>query len=283
MTNYIICIPSYKRAETCRDKTLKMLKENNIEKEKINVFVANKTEYKIYREILEKESYGSLIIGKKGLVEQREFIQKYYAKGKEILFLDDDVESVDLTLSEEFKGRSLDSFVKCAFEICRGEKANIWGVYPVFNPFFREPTIEITTSLKYIVGAFYGIINEKNNKDLVLSITKKLNGQKEDVERTIKYFIKDGKVVRFNRIGFKTKYYGKSGGLGTFEARLKPMLEASKKLKKRYPDLGEISTKKTGMTEFKLRNLKEVPERYRKVKTHKKRSSSKVHNKTQRK
>ena len=42
----------------------------------------------------------------------------------------------------------------------------------------------------------------------------------------IKYFVQDGLVVRFNRIGIMIKYYGKSGGLGTFQERLKPMLEA---------------------------------------------------------
>lgn len=257
--SYIICIPSYKRAETCRDKTLTMLQHNNIDKKYIHVFVANKTEFNTYNSLLHKNTYNKIIIGKKGLVQQREYIQKYYPRNANLLFLDDDVESVDLTLSQLFKGLSLHSFIKKAFEICKKENAHIWGVYPVFNPFFRKPKPEITTSLKYIVGAFYGIINQQYPRSLSLSLTKKFNGQKEDVERSIKYFIQDGKVIRFNRIGFITKYYGKSGGLGTFEARLKPMLQASKSLKHNFPEFGEIYTKKTGMTEFKLRNLKDVP------------------------
>lgn len=279
---YVICIPSYKRAETCRDKTLNMLKENKIERKLINVFVANKSEYEIYKKILNKNTYNKLIIGKKGLVQQREFIQKHYPKNKNILFLDDDVSSVDLSLSTKFKNLTLNNFIKKAFEICIKEGAHIWGVYPVFNPFFRKPKPEITTSLKYIVGAFYGIINQPGNSKLSLSLTKKFNGQKEDVERTIKYFIQDGKVVRFNRIGFTTKYYGKSGGLGTFESRLKPMLEASKLLKSKYPEFGEITTKKTGMTEFKLRNLKEVPKKTRKQ-TRKQTNRVKKHNNTRKK
>ena len=108
--------------------------------------------------------------------------------------------------------------------------------------------------MNYIVGAFYGIINRPKLKALQLTLTKE-NGQKEDVERTIKYFIEDGIVIRFNRVGFVTKYYGKEGGLGTFEARLKPMLEASQKLKKEFPEYGEISTKKNGMTEFRLKKI----------------------------
>jgi hypothetical protein len=45
MTDYIVCIPSYKRAELCNEKTLNMLKENNIPAKKIYVYVANQEEY----------------------------------------------------------------------------------------------------------------------------------------------------------------------------------------------------------------------------------------------
>jgi hypothetical protein len=144
----------------------------------------------------------------------------------------------------------------------------IWGVYPVFNPFFRKPREEISSCLNYIVGAFYGIINRPENKKIVLSLTKE-NGQKEDVERTIRYFKEDGIVVRFNKIGFVTKYYGKTGGLGTFEERLKPMLEASQRLKKEFPEYGDISTKKNGMTEFRLKKIKSDKEKEVKTKKRK--------------
>ena len=113
----------------------------------------------------------------------------------------------------------------------------------------------MTTCLNYIVGAFYGIINRPEMKSLDLTITKS-NGQKEDVERTLKYFLADGKVIRFNKIGFETKYYGKEGGLGRFEDRLKPMKEASEKLEKKYGKYGSIKTRENGMTEFVLRKIK---------------------------
>ena len=246
--DYVICIPSYKRATLCNDKTLSTLMEHKIPKTKIYVFVANQKEYADYEKVIEHK----LIVGKKGLVQQREFISNYFKTGQRIVFFDDDVEKIDLSLSPLFKNKSLDYFLKYAFKECNKRQSFIWGVYPVFNPFFREPRPEITDNLNYIVGAFYGIINRPDLKELKLVITKK-NGQKEDVERTLKYFIYDGIVLRFNKIGFVTKYYGKQGGLGTFDARLKPMLIASQKLQKKYPQYGTIVTRKTGMTEFKLR------------------------------
>jgi len=254
MTDYVVCIPSYKRAELCNEKTLTMLKDNNIPAKKVFVYVANKEEYDEYIKILDKSKYNKLVVGIKGLVPQRQFIMEQFPEGKHIVFFDDDVSKIDLTMSTITKGKSLDSFFKHAFKECHTHKSYIWGVYPVFNPFFRKGRPELTTALNYIVGAFYGIINRPKLKDIELTITKE-NGQKEDVERTLKYFVHDGIVLRFNRVGFMTKYYGKSGGLGTFEARLKPMLEASKKLLAKYPGYGAISTKKHGMTEFRLKKI----------------------------
>jgi hypothetical protein len=254
MTDYVVCIPSYKRPELCNEKTLQTLKDNNIPAKKIFVYVANKEECDEYVKILDKTKYNKLVVGIKGLVPQRQFIMEQFPEGKHIVFFDDDVSKIDLTMSTITKGKTLDFFFKNAFRECHKNKSFIWGVYPVYNPFFRKGRTEMTTCLTYIVGAFYGIINRPNLKDIKLTITKE-NGQKEDVERTLKYFVNDDIVLRFNRVGFMTKYYGKSGGLGTFEERLKPMLEASKKLKAQYGEYGEISTKKHGMTEFRLKKI----------------------------
>ena len=254
MTDYIICIPSYKRAVVCKERTLTALNKNNIDPKKIYVYVANKEDYELYKNTLDSKTYNKLVIGKKGLVPQRQFITNQWPANKHIVFLDDDVESIDLSLSSEFKKHNLDYFIKYAFSECVKYKSYIWGVYAVFNPFFRKARKEMTTDLNYIVGAFYGIINRPALKAIQLTITKE-NGQKEDVERTLKYFLHDGIVLRFNKIGFVTKYYGKEGGLGRFEDRIKPMLEASKKLKTKYGAYGEIKMRGNGMAEFVLKKV----------------------------
>jgi hypothetical protein len=256
--NYVICIPSYKRAEVCKDKTLATLHKHKIDPKKIYVYVANKEDFDLYDKTLDKTTYNKLVIGKKGLVPQRQFIMNQWPQGKHIVFFDDDVQSIDLSLSPRFKGHNLDYFIKEAFAESEKHKSYIWGVYAVFNPFFRGARKEMTTDLNYIVGAFYGIINRPSLKAIQLTITKE-NGQKEDVERTIKYFVNDGIVLRFNKIGFETKYYGKEGGLGRFEDRIKPMMDASKKLKSKYPDYGNIKVRENGMAEFVLRK---IPSKY---------------------
>ena len=254
-SNYVICIPSYKRAMLCNQKTLTTLHKNKISPEHIYVYVANREEYSEYNKLLNTSYYNKIVIGKIGLVAQRQFISEQWAEGQNIVFFDDDVAEIDLNMSALYKNKNLDYFFRDAFKKCEEYTSYIWGVYPVFNPFFRNGRGEISTCLNYIVGAFYGIINRPKLKDIKLTITA-TNGQKEDVERTIRYFIHDGIVLRFNKIGFITKYYGKEGGLGTFADRLAPMLEASQKLLEKYPDYGTISTKKNGMTEFKLKKIK---------------------------
>jgi len=252
---YIVCVPSYKRSKVCNTKTLQTLKDNGIPRNKIYVYVANDEEYEIYENELDRDLYNKLYVGIKGLVPVRQFIMDQWGPGKHIVFLDDDISNIDLSLSPRFKSHSLDFFFRTAFQECQRNKSYIWGVYPVFNPFFRKDRAELSTDLTYIVGAFYGIINRPSLKDIQLTITKE-NGQKEDVERTIKYFIKDGIVLRFNKVGFNTIYYGKEGGLGTFEERLKPMKIACELLARKYPEYGTIKVRKNGMTEFAVRKIK---------------------------
>jgi hypothetical protein len=231
-----------------------MLQKERIPASKIYVYVASEVEKKEYEAALDSGRYGHLVIGKPGVVAQRHFITQQWGEGKHLVLLDDDVESVDLSLSGLFRNQGLDAFFRAAFTECEKRGSYMWGVYPVLNPFFRKGRPEISYGLNYIIAAFHGIINRPRLKSLVLKTSQKIP-YKEDVERTILYFKEDGILVRFNRIGFKTKYYGTEGGLGTFEARIGPSKEASKLLQGAYGEYGELKERGNGMTEFKLKRL----------------------------
>jgi hypothetical protein len=255
MTNeYVICIPSYKRPDGCNNKTLTTLSENGISSKLIYVYVANKEEYDIYEQHLDKNKYNKLVVGKIGIGPQRQFIVSDWPVNTHIVSLDDDIEKIDLSLSPLFKKHSLDYFIKYAFNECIKQHSFIWGVYAVYNPFFRKPRPELSTGLNFIVGCFYGFINRPNLKSVMLKVTNK-TGEKDDVERSILYFINDGIILRFNKIGFVTKYYGTTGGLGVFSKRLITMKEAGENLYKKYSNYGHIKVRKNGMTEFVLKKL----------------------------
>lgn len=233
-----------------REQTLAMLKENKIPSKLVYIFVANKEEEALYKDAIPKELYNKMIVGVIGLVPQRQFITDYFKAGQNIVSIDDDIKNINLTYSQ-FKDKSLDYFFKYAFDICKKEDAYIWGIYPVDNPyFFIKKKEEYTTNLSFIIGACYGYINRPNNNKIISQDRKA--GNKEDVERSILYFIEDQKVVRFNKVSITTKYYNNTGGLGNLEDRLKPMKIEAEKLKQKYPEYGYIFTRPNGMTEFKL-------------------------------
>ncbi len=240
--SYIIAIPSYKRSIQLQNKTLTTLYNCNIPKQLINIFVIEE-EYQEYLDTLNKDYYNKLIVGNLGLVQQREFIQNYYPIGSKIISLDDDIEDVDLSLTTY---KCLDEFFEDAFATCEKEKAFIWSVYPVFNKFFREKRPELSTCLTFLIGAFYGYIN-RNDTDLKLTLTRE--GNKEDVERSILYWLKDNKTLRFNKIGFKTKYYG-VGGLGGLKERLDTMKKGSILINEKYPLYTRIKIRKNGLYEI---------------------------------
>ena len=87
---YIIAIPSYKRAETLRDKTLATLKEHGIPANRIHVFVATPEEKERYGATLEAGTYGQLIVAIPGMAAVRNFITGYYPVGQRIVNIDDD-------------------------------------------------------------------------------------------------------------------------------------------------------------------------------------------------
>lgn len=235
---YYIAIPSYDRAETLLKKTLNTLKD--IPSNRIYIFVANESQYNIYKEVI--KGY-KIIIGKLGITNQRKFIKNYFKEGQCIVSMDDDVEEVNKLNGDKLnKIHHLDDFFKEAFQRIKREKLFIWGIYPVRNPFFMKN--KVTTQLKFIIGTLYGFI-VRHDKDL-----EPICKEKEDYELSILYYLKDGGVLRYNNITIKTKFKAK-GGLGLIENRYKANKEAALYLSKKYPQFVSVFKRKD-MFEIRL-------------------------------
>jgi hypothetical protein len=242
---YIIAIPTYRRATVCRDKTLATLQRNGIPKELIFVFVVE-DEYDLYKDTLNPETYGKLVVGYKGLITQREYIESFFQDGQLIVSMDDDIEHIDLTMMGN-PNPTLNEFIHIAFRDCMDKGSYIWGVYPVYNPFFRKTTKPLITHRSFIIGSMYGYINREDNIRVCLTTNK------DDVERSIRYFEKDGIVLRYNKVGVKTRMYAK-GGLGLLSERKACMEADALALNKTYPDITRVKIRKNGIYEVVLKS-----------------------------
>jgi hypothetical protein len=249
---YEIAIPSYKRAETLRDKTLTILKAYKIPTDKITVFVADKEQEHLYRSTLVPGTYGKLVVGIRGMGAIRNFISEYYPVGTRIVNIDDDIKGFleydEAKPRKEKPLRNLMAVIKCGFDACEKAKARLWGVYPVANGFFMKP--KISTDLRYIIGSFWGCINAGKEVHITLD-------DKEDYQRSILYYKADGAVVRLNMIAPISSYYKEPGGMQ--EERTKKRVEESARwIVKTYPEFAVLNpSKKSGYMEVKLKDMRD--------------------------
>lgn len=267
MKDWIIAIPSYNRANTLIEKTLKVLQDYKIPASKIYVFVANKDQEKLYRETIPKNAVKDIIVGVKGLAEVRNFIFRYFPKDTPIVEMDDDIRGfIEYDEKEKRHERPLKDLVgviERGFEECKKVGARLWGVYPSANGFFMKPTV--STDLKFIIGSFWGCFNP--GKEIQLPF----GGEKEDYQRTLLFWEKDGVVVRLNFISPKTAYYSEPGGMQEGDRKGKQEVAVDKILKK-WPEYVKMNPRrKSGFPEIRLVKPKEEKklEKVKKTKTRK--------------
>ena len=242
--DYVICIPSYNRVECLKNKTLNMLEENNIDKNKIYIYVVLDE----YLDYLKAFPEYRVIMGEKGLLKQRDFIYKHQVN-KNIVMIDDDVEKL---IEKDNNEIDLDGVIKLGFSECDKNNTKIWGIYPVPNAFFMKNTI--TSDLKFIVGSFFGIVNDTGNSFMMWN-----EDQCEDFARTLHHYNIYNSVVRINWISSKTNYYKEKGGLQdlyTKQERIDNEAIFFKKLADKYPNFCRLDKKKNGHSILRLHHYK---------------------------
>lgn len=233
-----IAIPSYKRPQVLINKTLPLLRSYGILDDEIDIFVADEEQYAIYSELVGNIN---IVIGEVGIDTIRMFMSKYYDEGDEIVYFDDDIEKIEKLVIIDGKNKlepidDLRLLVKEGFRLCKEKGFKNWGIYPTRNAFFMKD--KISTDLKYVIGALTGVINDRECEKRIVS-------HGEDYERTIKYYLKYGGVIRFNNITIKTKYFAKGGICASMnDEREKYIDEQLYILQKEYPDMMTLSNKK---------------------------------------
>ena len=245
MGDFVVAIPSYDRPKELNKKTLTMLEDNNISKNIITVFVASAEQKKIYEEEIGTDY--KIVIGVKGMANIRNFMTNYYPSGKKILFIDDDISRIVKGESSGMKittVTNLKSLASNGFNLCKKHGYALWGLHPSSNPRSLKSDKLVTNNLKYIIGALYGVINDKSLK---VSLD-----QAEDYERTLKYYVKYGGMIRFNNYSGYTTYYAKGGMEAAGRTSSKEDSD-KKQLVKKYSQYAETYIRDNGRTEIRLK------------------------------
>jgi hypothetical protein len=240
---YKIAIPSYRRVDIFQKKTLNYLKQTNINLDDVYLFVANEQEKENYSVLGLK----NIIVGVETIKHQRNFIRKYFKEGEKVFSIDDDVAGIFLATSQKTFElvKDLNSLIDNGFKLCDKVKTKLWGVHAVKNALFtynKQPSGD----LRYIVGAAFGQIIDHDD------FLAQTIDDKGDYERSIKYFIKFGSVIRFNNISIETNYYKSKGGMQ--ETRTKDRVKVSGLyLLNQYPEYCEINNKKKNKEFFEIK------------------------------
>lgn len=250
--NVHVAIPSYRRAETLASKTLPELRRLGVPDDAITVFLSDPDEGGAYREAIGRDSI-RLAAGRPGVGENRNLIHRFYPEGDRVLSIDDDVRSIlirrNAQLTQAIEPYEFSDVVGLGFDSAAG---GLWGVHPVPNAFFQRTTV--SRDLRYIAAGLYGFTSRR---DPALDVTLE---DKEDFERSIKWYLADGFVTRLNWISLRTIGYKGAGGMQ--ETRTPERVDASaRELAARYPTLCSLNLKKkSGWAEVRLRDRRPQPD-----------------------
>jgi len=207
-----IVIPSLTRADILTTRTLPLLLElYEIEPSSIFVFVVE-DELEDYKNKINNEKV-NVIVGVKGIAQQRAFISNYFEEGQFILSLDDDIKTIEeLEGDKLFPLKSLKDLNKIVKEIFKSSESVCCGIYPTNNPFFMKSMV--TSNLKFCIGAMRWYLNDREietNTDYTLL---------EDYSKSINYYLKYKTISRLNYIAIDHDCNGKlKGGLGSVADR----------------------------------------------------------------
>ena len=228
-----IAIPTYRRYDSISKKTLAYLASVSYPADKITIFVASEEEALLYYKSIPRAFYGKMVVGVRGLTQQRNFITQYYPEDMIYISMDDDVKRID-------SQKPFIELVEDAVKMLDTRKGGLWGVFP--NDDKRRYADETTTHLTFILGSFFIC---RNHKDILLT-----SPQKHDYEKSILYFQRYGEVYRYKGAGVCTTYQKGEGGLQE-EGRVERMEACVVNLVAKYPSYCYRKDKK-GMPDIAL-------------------------------
>jgi hypothetical protein len=202
--DYVVAVPSHARASTINRQTLRTLAEGGIPAERVTVFVAEAERYE-YQRALDPALYGDLALGGDDLAAQRNAVTRHFNSGDPVVSIDDDIDAVMERIDEKSLRAmaNLDEFVRSNFSALQDAGLGLWGVYPVCNAYFMKPRRRV--GLHFCIGQLFGVFNSRDE------YARTTISQKEDYERTLRWFRQYGAVMRCDFAACKSRMFAPGG------------------------------------------------------------------------
>lgn len=222
MSNFNVAIPSHRRADLL---PLLMKQFSERMREATTIFVSDRQDEIDYAHL------GAKVVTTEtaSLRDKLNYIHTYYPIGTKVFQVEDDVTFVEAAPDNKSKARQLENLeakIETAFS---NQPKGLWGFGSTANPFYM---IENDRRGLYFVPGFAFGFTSTHDKSLELT-----QHFKTDYERTIKYFLKYGPILRVGNTGIATKSYETAGGLqqgSSTEARRQKEEECVQYLLDRY-------------------------------------------------
>ena len=243
---FVVAIPSYERYKIISKRVLLFLQEGQVDKRRIFIFVSDASQAELYASHVSSELYGEIVIGIKGIAQQRNFIRNYFPVGQFVVSLDDDITRLKRLVNGKLQRvNNLDDFFTQAFKVLEQTGLYIWGIFSTNSTLhMKGQKEEISTALKFLSGGCHGYI-ARRDKCLDLN-----TDQKDDYEQSLRYWKLDGGIVRFNHV-CANESAPRKGGLG--KDRLQMNKDGSAYVKSQFPDNVIEWMRPDGRHEIRLR------------------------------
>jgi hypothetical protein len=251
--SYVVAIPTYRRRTALASKTLPLLLARGVDPQRITIVVADLAEADSYRAVLLPGTYGRISVASVTLRSARHHIAALYPDGTPVVQIDDDVSDVVEAVDKKTLRPvpNLDRMFRDAFTTAADKSCYLWGVAPVPNAFYLNPG-KASAGLKFCIGTLFGWWSRGPHHT-----TQRLYlDEKEDYERTLRFYDHDGQVLRLDGVSIKTRHYEEPGGMQEYRT-VQDSHFAAAYLQSQWPQYVHINTKRTGpRTEILLRARK---------------------------
>eukprot|EP00435_Cladocopium_sp_Y103_P017074 s1738_g4.t1 len=252
---FLIVIPTYGRPDRLVRETLAFLRRQKIPQNLIEIWLA--PGHAPGQKLSERERYEKALApewpdvhirtGVKGVMQQRWRIGLAHPEGMHLVSFDDDIPEVFEKIKpgtssdtmQPLEAGSLEAIIHHARDLMHQEGCYIWGLAPSANP-MNLVVNRISRRNGMVNGFAYGYLNRHDEcfQSLYCSPT-------EDVERSCRFYEKDGVLLRYLMYAARTKFKAPDGISLLYEnARARKLDEeaAIVKISDEFPHLLQVRT-----------------------------------------